>query len=161
MEIAEHLLRPEINAPLSRKPFGELNYRNTLWPEEANQNGKPQPNRYAAIGDNGRNNIQVKDRDHEQQDEVCSPEDSMQTDFRAFRALKFLPKFVRQCGNPVVLFLCSSVLRSRVDLLAHEPCFEGLSITDFIGVPIIGQGQDILIHNDEIGGFPWLQRANF
>ncbi len=49
-----------------------------LRPEEQDQGYDPQPDRHAAVGRNRRNHVEVKDCDHEQQDQVGAAEHALE-----------------------------------------------------------------------------------
>src|SRR5437016_8706566 len=70
VEVSEDFLGPEVHAALTRKAMREFNHGDTLWPEEQREGDDPQPDRYAAIGGDGRNDVEVEDGDNKKQNEV-------------------------------------------------------------------------------------------
>ena len=72
MEVSEDCLGPEVHAALTRKAMREFNHGDALWPEEQHERDDPQPDRYAAIGGDGRNDVEVEDGDNKKQNEVPS-----------------------------------------------------------------------------------------
>src|SRR5580700_5936070 len=60
VKVAKHFFGPKVNAAFTRITMCQLNHRDPLGPEKEQQRDDPQPDRYAAIGGNARNNIEIK-----------------------------------------------------------------------------------------------------
>ena len=78
MKVAEHFLGPQIDSAFSRKAVSEFKNRNALRPKEKQQRDEPEPNRNSAVGGNRRHHVQVEDRDHEQQNQIPTAEDTLE-----------------------------------------------------------------------------------
>ena len=48
----------------------KLNHGDALRPEKKQKRNDPQPNRYATIGGDGRNDVEIENSNHEEQNEV-------------------------------------------------------------------------------------------
>ena len=85
MEIAEHLLGPQVDAALTGIAMGKFDDRDSLRPEEEKKRNNPQPDRYPAVRRNGRQYIEIEDGNDEEQNEVPAPQNALQTRRRASR----------------------------------------------------------------------------
>ncbi len=78
MEVAEDFFGPQVDAALAGIALCEFDDGDALRPEEKEQRDEPEPDRDSAVGGDGRNDIQIEDRDHEEQHQVPASEDSFQ-----------------------------------------------------------------------------------
>src|SRR5713226_944212 len=63
VEVAEDLFGPEIDAALTRITVGQFDDGDALRPEKKQQGQEPKPDGNAAVGRDGRNHVEVDDRD--------------------------------------------------------------------------------------------------
>src|SRR5258708_40140103 len=64
VEVPEYFLGPEVDAALARITMREFNHGDALRPEEQYERDNPQPHRYATIGADGRNDVEVENSDN-------------------------------------------------------------------------------------------------
>jgi len=74
VEVAEDFLGPQVNAAFAGITVGEFDDRNALGPEEKEERDDPEPDGDAAIGRDGRNNVEVEDRNDEKQYKIAASE---------------------------------------------------------------------------------------
>ena len=76
VKIAEDFFGPEVDATFAGVAMRQFDHGDALRPEEKNQGDDPQPDGYAAIGGDGRDNVEIEDRDDEEKDEVPAAQDA-------------------------------------------------------------------------------------
>jgi hypothetical protein len=74
VEVAEDFFGPEIDATFAGIAVGEFYDGDALRPEEQKKRDDPEPNRDAAVGRDGGDDVQVEDGDNEEEDEVAASE---------------------------------------------------------------------------------------
>ena len=74
VEVAEDFFRPKINPALARIAMSQLDDGDALWPEKQKKRDDPEPDGDAAIGRDGRNNVEVENSDNEEKYEIAAPE---------------------------------------------------------------------------------------
>src|ERR1700731_4621808 len=67
VEIAEDFFRPEVDAAFAGITMREFNDGDALRPEEEKKGDDPEPDSDAAVGGDGRNDIQVENGDDEEE----------------------------------------------------------------------------------------------
>src|ERR1700728_2118833 len=78
VEIAKDFFGPEIDATLTGIAMRQFDDGDALWPEEQKQRDDPEPDCDTAVGRDGRDDVQVEDRDNEKEDEITASEGSDQ-----------------------------------------------------------------------------------
>src|SRR5262249_50567323 len=78
VEVAKDFFGPEIDAAFAGITGSEFDHRNSLRPEEQEQRDDPEPDGYATVGRNRRNDVQVKNGDHEQQNQIAPAENAFE-----------------------------------------------------------------------------------
>src|ERR1700686_1518933 len=74
VEIAEDFFRPEVDAAFAGIAVREFDDGDALRPEEKKKGDDPEPDGDAAVGGDGRDDIEVEDGDYEEEDEIAAPE---------------------------------------------------------------------------------------
>ena len=73
MEVTEDFFRPQINTTFARITLRQFDHGNSLRPEEKKKRGQPEPDSHAAIGGDGRHDIQIKNGNNKQQNQIRRP----------------------------------------------------------------------------------------
>src|SRR5579871_5737005 len=74
VKVPEDFFRPQIHTALAGITMGQLDNRDALRPEEEEERDDPEPDGDAAIGGDGRNDVQIEDGDDEEQNEIAASE---------------------------------------------------------------------------------------
>jgi len=78
VEIAEDFLGPKIDAAFTGKAVCEFDDGNALRQEEEQQRDNPEPDGDAAVGRDRRQDVEIENRDDEQEHEVALPEHALE-----------------------------------------------------------------------------------
>ena len=74
MEVAEDFFGPEIDAAFAGIAVGKFDDRDALRPEEKEQRDDPEPDGDAAVRRDGRDDVEIEDRDDEEQHQIAASE---------------------------------------------------------------------------------------
>ena len=74
VEVAEDFFGPEIDAAFAGITVGEFDDGDALRPEEKDEGDDPEPDGDAAVGGDGRDDVEVEDGDDEEEDEIAASE---------------------------------------------------------------------------------------
>src|SRR5947209_3676894 len=78
MEVSENFFGPQVDAAFSRIAMCQLDDRDSLRPEKQQQGNDPEPDRDAAVGRDGGHDVQIEDRDYEQQHQIPTPQNTFE-----------------------------------------------------------------------------------
>src|SRR5437660_11944403 len=78
MEVSENFFGPQVDAAVSRIAMCQLDDRDSLRPEKQQQGNDPEPDRDAAVGRDGGHDVQIEDRDYEQQHQIPTPQNTFE-----------------------------------------------------------------------------------
>src|ERR1700741_2411164 len=78
MKVAEDFLGPEINAAFAGITRSEFDHGDSLRPEEQEQRDDPEPDGYATVGRNRRDNVEIENGNDKEQHQVALAENSFQ-----------------------------------------------------------------------------------
>jgi hypothetical protein len=74
VEVAEDFFGPEVDAAFARIAVSEFDDGDALRPEEEDEGDDPEPDGDAAVGGDGRDDVEVEDGYDEEEDEVAASE---------------------------------------------------------------------------------------
>jgi hypothetical protein len=74
VEVSKDLFGPEIDAAFAGITVGKLDNGDTLRPEEEDEGDDPEPDCDAAVGRDGRDDVQVEDGDDKEEDKIAASE---------------------------------------------------------------------------------------
>ena len=78
VEVSKNFLSPEVHAAFAGVAMRKLNHGDALRPEKKRERDDPQPNRYATIGGDGRNDVQIENGNDKKQNEVPAAQHAAQ-----------------------------------------------------------------------------------
>ena len=78
VEVAEDFFGPEIHSAFTGITVCEFNYREALRPEEKKKRDDPKPNGDTTVGGDRGNDVEIEDRNYEQQYEIAASESTDQ-----------------------------------------------------------------------------------
>ena len=74
MEVSENLFGPQIHATFAWIAVRQFDNGDSLRPEEEQERDHPEPDSDAAVGGDRRNDVEIEDRNHEEQNQIAAPE---------------------------------------------------------------------------------------